>query len=38
MKAYHENGDNEQVTYEDGTVVKINVKADTIPLQCLTVK
>ena len=29
MKAYHENGDNEQVTYDDGTVVNINVKADT---------
>jgi hypothetical protein len=29
MKAYHQNGDNEQVVYDDGTVVNINVKADT---------
>jgi hypothetical protein len=28
MKTYQKNGEDEQVTYEDGTVVNINVKAD----------
>ncbi|HEX5149965.1 MAG TPA: endo-alpha-N-acetylgalactosaminidase family protein [Parafilimonas sp.] len=29
MKAYRKNDEDEQVTYEDGTIVKINVTADT---------